>query len=389
MLKLSSNKNKFHISDDANLGSRSICLKVTKNQKLPIPLRHQHALLLEMNKDVGADWPAILLKDQQIAHPKNQNFILLDPGLDYVDEGDILILYPNESRIKVIYRRDANANSFLVTERCNSFCVMCSQPPRDIDDGYLVDEILSSIPLIDRSTAEIGITGGEPTLIGSGFHQIVRKLKNYLPNTAVHVLSNGRSLKDLNACLDIAKLRHPDLMFGIPLYADYSQLHNFIVQADNAFDDTIRGILNLKRCQQKVEIRVVIHKQNYSRLAKLADFISRNLLFVDHVAFMGLEIMGFARANLGALWIDPYFYKDHLEESLGILKRNGVSASVYNLPLCLLGEAGKQHSVRSISDWKQEYLTECEECERRSECAGFFFSSKIKYSEHIKAIKSL
>ena len=51
-------------------------------------------------------------------------------------------------------------------------------------------------------------------------------------------------------------------MIGIPLYADYSQLHDYIVQADNAFDDTIRGILNLKRCRVPVEIRVVIHREN-------------------------------------------------------------------------------------------------------------------------------
>jgi hypothetical protein len=31
-------------------------------------------------------------------------------------------------------------NSFLVTERCNYYCLMCSQPPRDVDNACGVIE---------------------------------------------------------------------------------------------------------------------------------------------------------------------------------------------------------------------------------------------------------
>ncbi len=40
---------------------------------------------------------------------------------------------------------------------------------------------------------------------------------------------------------------------------------------------TIEGILNLKRCGVRVEIRVVIHRETYKRLPELARFIARNL----------------------------------------------------------------------------------------------------------------
>lgn len=50
-------------------------------------------------------------------------------------------------------------------------------------------------------------------------------------------------------------------MVGIPIYSDLSMVHDYVVQADGAFDETIRGILNLKRMRQRVEVRVVIHKQ--------------------------------------------------------------------------------------------------------------------------------
>jgi len=62
------------------------------------------------------------------------------------------------------------------------------------------------------------------------------------------------------------------------------------VQADGTFDETVRGILNLKRQGVLVEVRVVVHKQTYDRLPQLARFIARNLTFVDQVVWMGLEM---------------------------------------------------------------------------------------------------
>jgi His-Xaa-Ser system radical SAM maturase HxsC len=176
-------------------------------------------------------------------------------------------------------------------------------------------------------------------------------------------------------------------MIGIPLYADYSQLHDFIVQADGAFDETIRGILNLKRCQVPVEIRVVIHKENYQRLPKLAEFITRNLLFIDHVALMGLEFAGFAKSNLEALWLDPYEYQEHLKSAVETISKAGMKVSIYNTPLCLIPEVIRCHASQSISDWKNDYLDECATCTAKAICGGFFSWNLKKVSDHIQPFK--
>ena len=55
-------------------------------------------------------------------------------------------------------------------------------------------------------------------------------------------------------------------------------------------------------------------------LPRLAEFIARNLLFVDHVALMGLELMGFARANLHQIWIAPARYQTELYSAVRILE---------------------------------------------------------------------
>src|SRR3546814_14065079 len=109
---------------------------------------------------------------------------------------------------------------------------MCSQPPRRVQDGWLVDEIKAAIPLIDSETREIGFTGGEPTLLGERFLEILRLCKSYLPRTAVHVLTNGRRFADPSFAAASASVGHSAMLAGIPLYADVSCTPNYVVPAD-------------------------------------------------------------------------------------------------------------------------------------------------------------
>jgi His-Xaa-Ser system radical SAM maturase HxsC len=212
--------------------------------------------------------------------------------------------------IRVLHRRSSPHNVIFTTENCNSNCLMCSQPPRDVDDGYLVDAYLQAIPLMSKESVEIGITGGEPTLLGDRLIALVAACKEHLPRTSLHMLSNGRLFNYLSLCRKFSEVGHPDLMIGIPLYSDIASKQDFVVQAKGAFDQTIRGIMSLRRFGLRVEVRVVIHQQTYRRLPELARFVTRNLPFVDQVALMGLEMMGHVKMNLGALWIDPVDYQD-------------------------------------------------------------------------------
>jgi hypothetical protein len=54
---------------------------------------------------------------------------------DYLGDGDILGFHPVSRRFRTLYRRTSRHNSFLVTDRCNHYCLMCSQPPKDVDDS--------------------------------------------------------------------------------------------------------------------------------------------------------------------------------------------------------------------------------------------------------------
>ena len=359
---------------------------LTKNMTLPLVLANKVGLILEEDIDSPQGYKFILRKKPSVNSKLSKEIeYLVSTDLQHLDEGDIVRVEGVDSNVRVLYRRKSNQNSILITEQCNHYCLMCSQPPKDIDDSYLIDEVFDLIKVIPQDTQEIGFTGGEPTLFGDKFLDLIQLTKSYLPDTALHILSNGRTFQDINYARSYAKINHPDVMIGIPIYSDDPVMHDYIVQAKNAFNETIRGILNLKSLNQKVEIRVVIHKLNAFQLSAIADFIVRNLQFVDHVALMGLEIIGFTRANLDLLWIDQIEYKDELSRATQILRNYGMSVSIYNHQLCLVNEDVKFAYRKSISDWKNEYVPECVGCLKKEECGGFFTSSALyKYSSNLK-----
>lgn len=359
---------------------------VTKNAQLPTHLKQVCALLMPPGSD-PTGFKTILTKGgaKRGGSPENDVFELSD-DYEYLDEGDILRVDPAPGSMRCLYRRNSLHNTILLTERCNHYCLMCSQPPKQADDSWLMDEAMELIGIIPPDTEALGFSGGEPTLYGHRFVELLRYTKTRLPTTAIDVLSNGRAFKDLAFAKQYAAVQHPDLLIGIPIYSDDPVRHDYVVQSRGAFDDTIQGILNLKAVEQRVEIRIVIHRQTIDRLVQTCEFIARNLLFVDHVALMGLEITGFTRPNLDLLWIDPYDYKDVLSEAMAVLNAYGMAASVYNHQLCTVNSDVRGNYRKSISDWKNEYLDECAACTERDECGGLFSSSKLyKHSAHIKA----
>ena len=312
--------------------------------------------------------------------------IKLPAHFEYLGDGDIIGLHPHSRKLRVLYRRASTHNAFFVTERCNHYCLMCSQPPRDIDDRWMLDEITEALPLIDPATRTIGFTGGEPLLEWKRFISLLGATRELLPDTDIHVLTNGRAFASPEVVSTWAAINHPRLCAGIPVYSAVDHVHDYVVQAKGAFDETVLGILRLKDKGQRVEIRVVLHRITSPRLVETCTWIARNLPFVDHVALMGLENTGFALANEDLLWIDPVDYREDLTTSVDILSSAGINVSVYNLPLCLLDRQTWTFAIQSISDWKNTYLPICKVCAVRDRCAGFFSTGRMRESRGLQPL---
>lgn len=329
--------------------------------------------------------PRIVLTERRCPLDTDQQQVHSLPSTSHLQEGDIVVVHPN-GLVETLYRANSAHNALFITDRCNSNCLMCSQPPRDVDDlQYFYELNTRLITYLPKDVPLLGITGGEPTLLGNRLVSMLALLRDELPDTEIHMLTNARAFAWKTVAFALARANHRHLVLGVPLYSDYHAHHNYVVQAQHAFEQTVLGIHNLERCGQRVEIRVVLHKQTFHRLPQLAEYIYRTFPFAEHVAFMGLEYTGYTPHNDSVLWIEPPEYAGYLEEAVGYLDLFGMNVSIYNLQLCLLPKSLWPFCRRSISDWKQEYAPECQRCSVREECGGVFATSK-RLSTHLRAV---
>nr|VFK15041.1 MAG: His-Xaa-Ser system radical SAM maturase HxsC [Candidatus Kentron sp. LFY] len=309
--------------------------------------------------------------------------------LDFLAENHVILLSPENGFVRVLYRPESHSNAIFVTERCNSDCLMCSQPPKAINDEGLIEEHIRLIDLIQSAPEMLGITGGEPTLLKDRLIRLLQHIREKFPDTFIRMLSNGRMFAYEDMVQELAAIEHLNLITAIPLYSDNAPEHDYIVQAKGAFDQTLQGLYNMAKYGLGVEIRIVLHRLTLPRLIHLAEFIYRNLPFVRHVALMGLENMGYVKKNWELLWIDPIDYRRELENVIRFFHYRCLNVSIYNLPLCVLPENLWSFARQSISDFKNIYLDECQACRVRSHCTGLFQSSETRHSRGIHALQSV
>lgn len=274
----------------------------------------------------------------------------------------------------------SNDNALFVTGQCNNHCLMCCQPPVKRDDIDFFYE--KNIRLIDSAPIElptIGITGGEPTLLGNRLFDLIAHIRKRLPNTHIQILSNGRQFADGAYSEKLAQVSEGMVIVGVPFHSDSPIIHDRIAGAKNAYNQTLLGLYNLAANDIDIELRIVLTKQNYQRLPQMARFISKNLAFVSTVAFMAMEDIGYTIKNRDLIWIEPLDYMPQLQQAVQYLAQLEFDVSLFNLPLCLLLASLRPFAKQSISDWKNKYLPFCDTCSLKSCCCGLFATSKSTY----------
>jgi His-Xaa-Ser system radical SAM maturase HxsC len=317
----------------------------------------------------------------------NDTPFVADVDLGYIDAlnyGDVLLIEPS-GNINRLWNVKSIHNSLMISHSCNCNCLMCPQPPGS-DPDRLLEFNLQILNLIKKQPVKsIGLTGGEPTTRICDLLEIIKFFRQHFPTSSISLLSNGRAFHDMAIVKSIAEIGHQNLLIGISLQADVEKLHDEIMGARGCFSQTVRGLHNLALAKQKVEIRVVIIKNNYKRLPQLAEFIYRNFPFAKHIAFMGLEVIGKAEDNYEMIWVEPKIYAPFLERAIWHLHQRYLDVSIYNLPYCLLPQILWGFARDSISDWKKTYLEPCMTCSVKEKCPGVF-STSTQQSKNLNSI---
>jgi len=291
--------------------------------------------------------------------------------------GDVILVNPKRRVGDRLLRQQSQHNTLLITERCDQYCIMCSQPPKDYEldlfDAY--DRALGYAP----QGSIIGISGGEPLLYKQRVCELILSAASRRSDIGFHVLTNAQHLRRE----DIPTLQilpHERLRFAVPIYAANAALHDEIVGKSGAFEAMLEGIAILMEAGAEVEIRTVLLQQNVAHLDDLASFLAWTMPDIDHWALMQLEYIGFAKKNWETIFYDHSRNAAPLVTAVEIAEQHGLTCKLYNTPLCTLPERLRSRAPRTISDWKQSYFPQCVSCNRRADCSGVFAWAKPEHS---------
>lgn len=293
-----------------------------------------------------------------------------------VSENDIITISENGTVSGTHYRNGSEVDIF-ITNHCNSNCIMCplSEDVRKKQRFGYSEWIRKYIAAMPEDVPYINITGGEPTLAGEDFFEILRILTNKFQHSGFQLLTNGRSISDYRLLHRLLKTCPSGMLFAIPVHSCIPKVHDQITQAEGSFAQTDRGIKNLLDADQKVEIRIVISKLSIDTVTETARYIVSNYHNVSTVNFMAMEMMGNAAVNRERIWIDYDQIFNKIEQAVDILVTNGIDVKLYNLPLCMVKRGFWHIAVRSISSYKIQYQHTCSVCCVKDICGGFFGST--------------
>lgn len=296
-------------------------------------------------------------------------------------EGDVLLCIPAHGVAQRLFRHGSQHNTLLLTERCDQLCVMCSQPPKASNDDWRFPHYERALHLVDRD-AVIGISGGEPTLYKDVLLNILGRVSEKRPDLSYHILSNGQHFvpEDRERLAELH--RRVRITWGIPLYSHQAKQHDRIVGKEGAYHRVLESLYLLASTRADIELRTVITALNVLQLPHLASFIASHLPFIADWAIMGMEPIGYAKANRDALFFDHSAFPQPLVSAAQISKLLKIPCHFFNIPRCTVPPAIRGNCVDSISDWKKKFLPQCTACTERSACSGFFewYNQKWEWS---------
>lgn len=276
-------------------------------------------------------------------------------GNDFEKFGENDIIELLNDKIYFLWEYKNDDNLLFLTESCPHKCIMCPQPPNKHNKA-LESKNMRILKLIPKHyTKSICLTGGEPTILGEYYLNLLKKIRQKFKHNALITLTGGIYFSNLKFLNKFVSLKSNSIV-AISFPSDIDTMNDFIVGKKGSFYKTHNGIYNLAKANEKIELRIVVSKLNYKRLPFMADYIYRNYPFVYHIAIMGLELIGYAESNYKQIYINPKDYNEYLQKCIKKFVRYDMNVSIYNIPLCLLDKSIRKYAVKSISKWKMRII---------------------------------
>lgn len=280
------------------------------------------------------------------------------------------------------YDDSSQENTFFITEKCNSNCVMCPSPEysRRRGDTANIDDLINIASHIPSDVSHITVTGGEPFMVGKDLFSLLDYCKNKFENTEFQILTNARVFAVKEYCELLRETVPYNTVMGIPIHGSCREIHDAITQSEGSFQQTVTGIKRLQTMGIQTELRMVVNNGNIDDIVEIAKLITRDFPRTNHVSIMAMEMTGNAYINRDSVWIS---YKDsfpYVKDAVDVLIKAGINTRLFNYPLCTVDRGYRTLCYRSISSWKVRYADTCNDCRLKDSCGGVF-AGTIKLEE--------
>jgi len=215
---------------------------------------------------------------------------------------------------------------------CNNSCVMCYFYDKlGIAIDLSTEEVKKYILLAkEEDVSVLTLTGGEPTMRKDFLYLISYANKIGIPFIAVQ--TNGRMFYYEEFVKKMSNIEN--LEFLIPVYGHNERIHDAITRSPGSFNQTIQGIKNLLKYDQRFIAKTVIMKSNYKYLPNIIRFLTD--LDVKHMRITSACVPSNASKRIKRVVprfreAMPYLYK-----ALDTFDKKRLKISFVSIPLCLI-----------------------------------------------------
>lgn len=213
---------------------------------------------------------------------------------------------------------------------CNNNCRFCVQAHNKFRGNRSFKEIRKDLINARKRCNSVVLTGGEVT-IRKDFFDIVKFAKK-LGYKTIQIQTNGRMFSSLDFCKKAIKSGANE--FSPALHGYCKEQHDFLTRAQESFNQTVKGIRNLKSLGAFVLTNTVVVKQNYKDLPKIAKLLVK--LNVDQFQFAFVHPIGNAWKNFNSVVPRISLAAPYIKKGLEIGIKAGKSVMAEAMPYCLM-----------------------------------------------------
>jgi len=267
-----------------------------------------------------------------------------------------------------------NTLELMVSSNSNNNSIFFQQEKEEKNDLSLenLKEILEKYRKIKFN--EVIFTGGEPTLRKDIFEMI--KYSKEIGYKFISIKTNGRMFSYQNFAEKMLSSGLTDSF--IYLNGHNSKIHDSITMTKNSFEQTIKGISNLRKLNHHITIICFLCKKNYKYLKDILEFLIG--LGIRDIQFKFIE--GNKKIFDNYKKIVPKFseIEKYLYESAIFAKDNKLRISIEGIPFCLMkdfenlyynSKISKSIKIGNKNNLRRKIKPEiCNNCEFNSICDG-------------------